>query len=914
MYTCAQSSSRRLLPLLSVSLTALLAGCGDVAPTAKIDQSAQSVVGKPGELEEPDPITGLLSWASHEFRKRSFSPEELDADYVDNRIQLKFKTGSGVRSRNGKLVIDSKKVDGKPDFTSLDAVNEALAQHEHRASVRMHALSEDYLERERAAGQQRTGRDVPDLNLWFHAYVEPKDASELAKLLEELNENPLVELAYPSALPVSNGLDKASQAANAELRKAAKRAPVPTDQQIVELEKGITPEVTRKIRTPAPNPPPPPPPSLTPDFSPLQHYAGAWPRGINALYAQQTYVGAYGENAGYSDVEYAWRVTHEDLGSLTNASLINGTPDASVNIEEFRNHGTAVAGMLSATDNGFGVTGLTSESYAYLSTEFPTSGHNRPNAVSMASAYLWEGGAILLEMQAFAGFDCNGDGLAASDYPQASLPDFVPAEHEPAVKDAVKFATAAGRHVVATGGNGGCNLDQAGFLGAFAMYDEQNLNASVNAHDSGAIFVGSGGADVPAAYWKDDSTYGSRFDVQAQGDWQIVTTGYGNHFQSSGEDTYYTNTFAGTSGAGPIITGAVVSMESVLFSNSGSAYTPKELRRILRRHSTVADLRYKTVYDALNPGGAPAGFADRGRIARPDLSELNEQMNARHFCGRSSDFDGDGVADYAFYRTSHGFAGLWRIKFSGGGESTFQWGQFGDIPCPANIVGDARAELVVYRPTTSEWHIKNLQDDSTQVIAFGDFGDSPIALDRDGDGKANLGVFKRWHPSGPHWKIRHQTVNAVLETLVMGAIDSTPLAADINGDGMDDAISFKAGLWEVAESNNPLRYFVTFGQMGDIPRIRHANGSAQLALFRPEEGKFYYRTGVNTVQSQLYGAPGDIPILADVTGDGTDEFIVFRAPYAKTWVMDNAQPIFLQLGAGVTWARAYETALIPVMQ
>lgn len=86
----------------------------------------------------------------------------------------------------------------------------------------------------------------------------------------------------------------------------------------------------------------------------MQHYADTWPMGINVLSAQQGYIGADGANSGYGDVEYAWRTTHDDLTSIGLGELVNGAPHSSVNSTTFRNHGTAVAGMLSAADDASG--------------------------------------------------------------------------------------------------------------------------------------------------------------------------------------------------------------------------------------------------------------------------------------------------------------------------------------------------------------------------------------------------------------------------------------------------------------------------------------------------------------------------------------------------------------------------------
>jgi len=55
---------------------------------------------------------------------------------------------------------------------------------------------------------------------------------------------------------------------------------------------------------------------------------------------------------------------------------------------------------------------------------------------------------------------------------------------ERAVKSAIQTATANGRIVVAYAGNGNCDLDDAGFGGAFDPTD--------TTQDSGSIIVGAG--------------------------------------------------------------------------------------------------------------------------------------------------------------------------------------------------------------------------------------------------------------------------------------------------------------------------------------------------------------------------------------------------------------------------------------
>ena len=76
-----------------------------------------------------------------------------------------------------------------------------------------------------------------------------------------------------------------------------------------------------------------------------------------------------------------------------------------------------------------------------------------------------------------------------------------------------------------------------------------------------------------------------------------------------------------------------------------------------------------------------------------------------------ADYDSDGCADYAVYRT-----GVWYLLRSSQGFTAFQWGISTDIPAPADYEGDGRTDLAVYRNGT--WYL--LQ--STNGVSIQQFG------------------------------------------------------------------------------------------------------------------------------------------------------------------------------------------------
>jgi len=124
--------------------------------------------------------------------------------------------------------------------------------------------------------------------------------------------------------------------------------------------------------------------------------------------------------------------------------------------------------------------------------------------------------------------------------------------------------------IVAAAGNGAADLDSS----RYASYRARG--------DSGSIIVGAG---TPSHSKASFSTYGSRVDVQAWGDWSVMTSGYGDCTGFSGSSTSgyrYTQTFAGTSSASAITAAALTLFQSWALRELGYPLTPRALRDILK--------------------------------------------------------------------------------------------------------------------------------------------------------------------------------------------------------------------------------------------------------------------------------------------------------------------------------------------
>jgi len=289
----------------------------------------------------------------------------------------------------------------------------------------------------------------------------------------------------------------------------------------------------------------PPERGLTPLYVAQQTYRQPDP-GFDADYAND--VGANGHGIRLSDCEFCWDFKHEDVYPLNQET--GHTPE-----DIFPGHGIASVGVTKGVQNDFGITGVAREAEIYTYSELTLEGgYNRERAVVAAVENSGPGDVVLLEMQS----TCCGRS------------SYSPAETNPSVWLATKVGTDAGVVVVAAAGNGNEDLDSS----PYSEYMDRG--------DSGAILVGAG--EATTAHTKASfSTYGSRINVQAWGDWSVMTAGYGVcTFEGSHErNRHYTNMFSGTSSASALVAGAVTALQSWAAERQGRRLTPEEMREVL---------------------------------------------------------------------------------------------------------------------------------------------------------------------------------------------------------------------------------------------------------------------------------------------------------------------------------------------
>ena len=312
-------------------------------------------------------------------------------------------------------------------------------------------------------------------------------------------------------------------------------------------------------------------PEKTPDYTARQSYLDAAPAGVDAR-AAWAVPGGDGAGVGVIDIEGAWRFTHEDLRE-NKGGVIGGEPSRS---RDWRNHGTAVIGVVGGDRNAFGVTGIAPA--AKVSAVSVFGGTGSAGAIVLAAQQAQPGDIVLIELHR-PGPRARGGGQQG----------FIAIEWWPDDWDAIRYATERGVVVVEAAGNGAEDLGHDAYdAPARGFPDDWKNPFRRGARDSGAVIVGAG-APPPGTHGRNHGPDRSRLDfsnwgvcVDAQG-WgrEVTTCGYGDLQGGADEDRWYTDGFAGTSSASPIVVGVIACLQGVAKSR-GAALRPDVVRALLR--------------------------------------------------------------------------------------------------------------------------------------------------------------------------------------------------------------------------------------------------------------------------------------------------------------------------------------------
>ena len=293
-------------------------------------------------------------------------------------------------------------------------------------------------------------------------------------------------------------------------------------------------------------------------------------------------------------------------------------------------------------------------------------------------------------------------------------------------------------------------------------------------------------------------------------------------------------------------------------------------------------------------GVVPVGLT--GDIPAPNVTIANAIMISRRTVAnlaRTADLDGDGRADINVYRPSTGTWFNLRSSMNYATSRQFQWGLSGDIPVSSDYDGDGETDLAVWRPSTGTWFIRQSSTGfvTTSSFQWGSTGDIPVPGDYDGDGKTDLAVYR---PANGTWFIRPSAPATPRPCRSSGASPATsPSPATTTATARRTS---RCGARPPARGSSgsparatPRRSSFQWGLERDItvPGDYDGDGKTDLAVYRPSTGIWFIRQSTTGYASRWrfqWGLSGDIPVPGDFDGDGKIDLAVFR-PSIGNWFL-----------------------------
>lgn len=277
----------------------------------------------------------------------------------------------------------------------------------------------------------------------------------------------------------------------------------------------------------------------TPDFEALQTYLdepGSRYKGMNIRKVWEQQVVGGGVRVHFSDG--GLYPNHEDLRGNPNLDIVSLAPNSDPG------HGTASVGLLLARANGLGMTGICHASELYMYDNRATKQYNLQTPKDLLR-YVRPGDIVAVNRQT-----ANINAMTT----------FLPSLHDQLWWDATRQLTERGAVVVNAACNGSYKTDTSKRAIANFGVDLSQWPYFLDHGDADAILIGACHSwdGKPHQY----SNYNYRYRMLNSWGDSVATLGYGELQDKDGNDRDYTDNYAGTSSATPLVTGALALIQS----------------------------------------------------------------------------------------------------------------------------------------------------------------------------------------------------------------------------------------------------------------------------------------------------------------------------------------------------------------
>ena len=192
-----------------------------------------------------------------------------------------------------------------------------------------------------------------------------------------------------------------------------------------------------------------------------------------------------------------------------------------------------------------------------------------------------------------------------------------------------------------------------------------------------------------------------------------------------------------------------------------------------------------------------------------------------------------------------------------------------DVPLAGNVVGDKRADLVVFRRTaTPAFHVRR-EPKAEKVMPFGASSDQPVVGDWDGNGKANPGV------RNPGTRTFRLKAGKVVTEVKFGGRSDLAIVGDWDGDGVWEVGTRRAtsNLFRLRAADGTVTK-VRLGDTDDLPVTGDwdGDGDTDLGVFDSATATYTLRhvddTGMEWLSQVVLGVPGYLPVVGDWDANG----------------------------------------------